>query len=82
MSSNFFMNESLQKLITELAQRKGPLSSPILPDSNLRNDLHLDSLDMAVLAIRVQDAFNVDIFELPPFSTVSELSKHIDAVTK
>jgi len=74
------MNQDLIALIVELTQRKRMLSPPISPHSNLRRDLNFDSLDLAVLGIRVQEEFNVDIFELPPFQTLGELDDRLKEV--
>lgn len=40
---------------------------------SLRNDLHLDSLDLAELTVRLEDEFDVDIFEDGIIDTIGEI---------
>lgn len=40
---------------------------------SLRNDLHLDSLDLAELTVRIEDEFDVDIFEDGIIDTIGEI---------
>lgn len=40
---------------------------------SLRNDLHLDSLDLAELTVRLEDEFDVDIFEDRIIDTIGEI---------
>jgi len=41
--------------------------------SNLRNDLSLDSLALAELAVRVEEEYDVDVFEDGIVETVQEI---------
>ena len=57
------MAESLENLINELLQRRHLKSRENLAEGvHLRLDLGLDSLDLAVLAIRIQEVFKVNIY--------------------
>ena len=46
-------------------------------DSNLREDLKLDSLALAELAVRIEEIYNVDVFEDGLVSTVLEIEEKI-----
>ena len=43
------------------------------PESNLRQDLGLDSLALAELAVRIEARFNIDVFEDSIPKTVNEI---------
>lgn len=43
------------------------------PNLSLRDDLEFDSLDLAELTVRIEDEFNIDIFEDGIIDTVSEI---------
>jgi len=45
----------------------------ITNNANLRNDLSLDSLALAELAVRVEEAYDVDVFEDGIVETVQEI---------
>jgi acyl carrier protein len=47
--------------------------SSIQPGHNLRNDLELTSFDLAELTVRIEDQFDVDIFENGLINTVGEI---------
>jgi len=49
------------------------LEAPI----NLRNELQLDSLDLAELGVRLEDAFGLDIFENGPIVTLGDIIERI-----
>ena len=49
------------------------LEAPI----NLRNELQLDSLDLAELGVRIEDAFGLDIFENGSIVTLGDLIERI-----
>ena len=46
-------------------------------DSNLREDLKLDSLALAELAVRIEEIYDVDVFEDGLVSTVLEIEEKI-----
>ena len=50
----------------------------INPQSLLRDDLGFDSLDLAEITVRIEDEFNVDIFEDGFVQTVSEILDKIE----
>lgn len=44
---------------------------------SLRNDLHLTSLDLAELTVRIEDEFGVDIFEEGLINTIGEIYERL-----
>lgn len=67
------MTELLQIINTVLANRSRTPLLDIKPEDSLRNDLGLDSLDLAELTVRIEAQFDVDIFEDGIVSTVGEI---------
>lgn len=45
----------------------------ISPSDNLRNDLGFTSFDLAELTVRIEDEFDIDIFEDGLVNTVGEI---------
>ena len=45
----------------------------LLPEHHLRNDLGLESLALAELTVRVEEAYGVDVFEDGIVDTVQEI---------
>jgi acyl carrier protein len=45
----------------------------IQPEHNLRNDLELTSFDLAELTVRIEDQFEIDIFEDGLVNTIGEI---------
>jgi|6_EtaG_2_1085325.scaffolds.fasta_scaffold157614_1 acyl carrier protein len=45
----------------------------IIPQTHLRNDLGLDSLALAEMAVRIEDEFDIDVFEDGLVNTVKEV---------
>ncbi len=45
---------------------------------SLRNDLEMDSLDLAELTVRIEDEFGVDVFEEGIVDTVKEIIEKIE----
>jgi acyl carrier protein len=50
----------------------------IRADMKLREDLHLDSLELAELTVRIEKEFNIDIFEDGIVTTIGEIIKKIE----
>lgn len=67
--------EALLKIINEVLVGKGqaPINS-INENTHLRNDLGLDSFDLAELTVRVEEAFGVDIFADGIVNLVGEIT--------
>lgn len=72
------MKEELLSIINEMLEESGQLGIEILEDSlSLRDDLNMDSLMLAELTVRIEDEFDVDIFEDGIVQTVGEVLSKI-----
>lgn len=49
----------------------------ITPETNLREDLNLDSIALAELAVRIEEKYDVDVFEDGLVFTVEEIIQKI-----
>lgn len=68
------MREKVLDIINQIRILKGlPALSALSPEDNLRNDLELTSFDLAELTVRIEDEFDIDIFEDGIVSTVGEI---------
>lgn len=68
------MKETVLDIIKEILKVKG-LDVKILvnEDTKLREDLSLNSFDLAELTVKIEDKFGVDIFEDGLVKTVGEI---------
>ena len=62
---------------TVLSNRSKPTISSLKSEMDLRNDLGMDSLDLAELTVRIEAEYDVDIFEDGIVRTVGEVLKKI-----
>jgi acyl carrier protein len=70
------MKRSLLELINEVLD-ENPL--PIIhPDMHLRNDIGMDSLNLAHLTVLIEDEYGVDIFEENNIYTISDILEKIN----
>ena len=70
--------ENLKEIINTVLENRGKDKVEIIAsESNLRNDIGLDSLDLAELTVRVEVEYDVDIFENGVVSTVGEILEKI-----
>lgn len=61
-------------IIKEMCAAKGTaLVKPISVDTRLREDLGFTSFDLAELTVKIEDEFDVDIFEDGLVATVGEI---------
>ena len=69
------MKEKIFKIIKSILDEtpSGYESVDITLESNLKYDLGLDSFALALLTVRIEDEFDVDIFENDFPQTVSEI---------
>lgn len=66
--------ERLLVIINEMREEAGYSSIDKLePSMDLRDDLELDSLMLAELTVRIEDEFEIDIFEDGLVQTVGEI---------
>ena len=68
------MNEKLLKIINSIKKNKQdkPVES-LTEEMRLREDLNLDSFDLAELTVKIEDEFDIDIFEDGLVLTVGEI---------
>jgi acyl carrier protein len=70
------MKKSLLELINEVLNEN---SIPAIhPDMHLRNDIGMDSLDLAHLTVLIEDEYGVDIFEESNINTISDILDKIN----
>ena len=68
------MEEKILEIVNMIRATKAlvPLET-ISPSDNLRNDLGFTSFDFAELTVRIEDEFDIDIFEDGLVNTVGEI---------
>jgi len=70
--------ENLFDIIRTVLKNRGKKSDlEIKENSHLRNELGLDSLDLAELTVRIEAEFDVDVFEDGIVNTVEEIVRKI-----
>ena len=71
--------EILLGIINQIKANKGekPLDE-IRLDMNLRNDLELDSFDLALMTALIEDEFDVDVFEDGIVTTIGEIVEKLE----
>lgn len=68
------MEDKVYGIILSILEEKNKnISIEMSTDTRLRRDLEFDSLDLAVLTVRIEDEFDVDIFEDELIDTVAEI---------
>lgn len=68
------MKEKVLEIINEIRIAKElPSVKSLSPEDNLRSDLGLSSFDLAELTVRLEDEFDIDIFEEGLVSTIGEV---------
>ena len=68
------MNEKLLKIINCIKKNKQDKPVETLTEKmRLREDLNLDSFDLAELTVKIEDEFDIDIFEDGLVLTVGEI---------
>ncbi len=73
------MKEKINKILNEILVSKGGQEKENLnPNLDLRNDLGLDSFDLAELTVKVEDEFGVDIFSNGIVKTLEEIYSIIE----
>jgi acyl carrier protein len=70
------MKKSLLELINEVLV-ENPISE-IHSEMHLRNDIGMDSLDLAHLTVLIEDEYGVDIFEESNINTISDILDKIN----
>jgi acyl carrier protein len=73
------MKKTLIQLINEVLEQSGksPIQSYILTD-DLRADLGMDSVDLALLTVLIEDEYGIDIFETGLISKISDIREKLN----
>jgi acyl carrier protein len=72
------MKEAIKKIIIEILEENGEkVTTEITEATNLR-DLGLTSFDLALLTTKIEDGYDVDIFEDGIIFTFGEILKKIN----
>jgi len=61
------------------ANKRRPAIAMLTPEMRLREELGFDSLDLAELTVRLEEAFGVDIFAAGVVRTVGEVEARLPA---
>lgn len=74
------MKEKVLSIINEIraAKEMAPVET-ISAETKLREDLNLTSFDLAELTVKIEDEFDIDIFEDGLVSTVGEILAKLEA---
>ena len=77
------MNKLIEEKIlgimnTVLDNRTKQKLTSLRPEMHLRNDIGLDSLDLAELTVRIEVEYDIDIFEDGIVNTVGEIISKIN----
>lgn len=71
------MKQTVKRFIKEILEENGEvLSSDLNEQSNLR-DLGLSSFDLATLTVKIEDEYDIDIFEDGMVMTVGEIFERL-----
>lgn len=74
------MKTIVLNIINDIRASKSMALVETLNDSdNLRNDLGLTSFDLAELTVRIEDEFDIDIFEDGLVNTIGEIFAKLEA---
>jgi acyl carrier protein len=74
------MEEKILGIINEIRQSKDlSILSELKLTDNLRKDLEFTSFDLAELTVRIEDEFDIDIFEDGLINTVGEIYDKLKA---
>ena len=69
----------LLRIINEILEDKNDVKLESLEDTLLlRNDLNLDSFDLAILTAKIEDKYNIDVFEDGIVNTLGEIMSQLE----
>ena len=72
------MNPQLLEIVNVVRANKGrPVLAALTPEMRLREDCQLDSLDLAELTVRIEEASGVDVFADGVVRTIGEIQAKI-----
>lgn len=65
---------TIKNFINEINEMNNKEAVSLITDSmRLREDLGLDSMDLAILTAKIEDKYNVDVFEDGIVNTIGEI---------
>ena len=68
------MREKVLNIINEIREAKSlPVLNVLNESDKLREDLNLTSFDLAELTVKIEDEFDIDIFEDGLVNTIGEI---------
>jgi acyl carrier protein len=72
------MKKSLLEIINEVLSEPENQIENITPEMDLRNDLGMDSMNLALLTVLIEEEYGIDIFEDSLVSNVSDILKKLN----
>lgn len=72
------MKKNLLEIINEVLDDNDYRISEITPEMHLRNDIGLDSLDLAHLTVLIEDEYGIDVFDNGTPETINDILKKIN----
>jgi len=73
------MEKKVLTIINDIrAARDMELLKEVTPDIRLREDLGLESFDLAELTVKIEDEFDIDIFEDGLVATIGEIFEKLN----
>jgi acyl carrier protein len=72
------MKRSLLEIINEVLSDSDSQVESITSETDLRNDLGMDSMNLALLTVLIEDEYGVDVFEDGMVSTFADIEKKIN----
>lgn len=72
------MKRSLLEIINEVLSESDNQVESITSDMDLRNDLGMDSMNLALLTVLIEDEYGIDIFDNGMVSKVSDIEEKIN----
>ena len=71
---NKFMKNKILEIVNEIMMAKElPMLTTLNEDDRLREDLSLTSFDLAELTVKIEDEYDVDIFEDGLVNTIGDI---------
>lgn len=68
------MLATIKNFINEINEMNDKEAISVITDSmSLREDLGLDSMDLAILTAKIEDKYNIDVFEDGIVNTIGEI---------
>lgn len=72
------MKRSLLEIINEVLSESDNQVESISSNMDLRNDLGMDSMNLALLTVLIEDEYGIDIFDNGMVSKVSDIEEKLN----